>query len=228
MTLVQDKKNGIRALQFTCVFLLPIICYYLSVSQGRSRPWLSIISGNYLLMPERIIFALGMVFYCALQLWHTGPFTNKVVLKSTSAHLKRYCLLLEKVMLGALVLIACVPAQEVMGLHAATGTLIVGSAQLWFNTVLFKCKTALSPSKKQGIRILMYIGYVCILGMVLSYPPGVLIDIVRAGENMQRRLHLIAWDPRWFTFAIFEWMYYYILFGSLCWISAKSNKEKTK
>lgn len=205
-------RSFIQRMQFLCIFTLPVACYILSVHHGHSRPWLSIISGNYLLMPERAVFAFGMGFYCLLQLFVTGPYTLHVLDQGNSDHLQIFLMTLERTLLGSLIVIAAVPAHLVLGLHATTGVLIVGSMQLWLHTLLYKCRLNLTQRKKKFLFVLLYSGYVAIAGMILSYPPGVLLELMQAGHDLQKRLYLIAWDSRWFTFAVFEWFYYYILF----------------
>ena len=184
----------------------PIFCRYLSVQAGHSRAVFSTISGNYLLTPERWVFAGLISLFVCIHLIAFGPISSRV-LSTASEHLKNNGVMLELTMLGLFVLIAWIPAHLILGMHALLGGLLFSGSLLWMSTIE---QGTPSGSFLHTLRNSLLIACTaCLFGMLLYFPSDLISDLVRARGDLPRSLYLLGLDARWSNFALFEWAFYY-------------------
>ncbi len=189
--------------------LLPIICRYISVSANHSRVFLSTISGNYMLDPERWIFALGVLIFVIIHIYVTGPISTRL-LSNAEHNIKNFAFNLEIFVLGTFLLIAWIPAHMILGMHALLGGMLFILSVFWLQTLL-----QYTHNNSDYIYILRYISFgiacICLLGMLSTFPSDLIGELVLTKNNSPERVYLLAMDERWTYFALFEWIFYYAI-----------------
>ena len=188
--------------------IIPLVCRVVAVNAGRAQPFLATISGHYLLSPERWLFAGGITLFVVIHIGVTGLLSPAIANATEAA--RQYCQILEMLLLAALLLIACIPAHLILGLHATLGALLIGVSLLWMSTILQHISLAQPVWYWIGNAMLIG-GALSALGMIATFPSGVISELVTSRGNLERTLYLLAWDHRWFLFACFEWTYYYCI-----------------
>ena len=188
--------------------ILPLVCRMIAVHAGRAQPFLATISGHYLVSPERWLFAGGVAIFVVIHIGVTGLLSPTI--PNATALTRQYCQILEMLLLGAFLLIACVPAHVILGLHATLGAVLIGVSLLWMSTILQHISLALPVWYWIGNAMLIGAA-ISTLGMMSTFPSGVISELVVSRGNLERTLYLLAWDHRWLLFACFEWAYYYCL-----------------
>ncbi|MEC8881724.1 MAG: hypothetical protein VX737_00370 [Pseudomonadota bacterium] len=210
MEFLQDRQF-LRLLSILFFAFLPLLCWVISTSLGHSRRFFSMISGNYLLSPERWIFAVGVFVYilCHLSL---GLIANSVVL-SFEYH---YALsVIELIMLSLLMVIAVVPAQYVLGLHAIVGSFLFTIGVIWMGGVMVRAFEQSAPIISALRGLLSIIATSSLLGMMRSIPLDLIGELISSGNDFEKRVKLLGKDARWDKFACFEWLYFYSVAGFL-------------
>ena len=206
-----QNKQFLRLVSILFFASLPLLCWIISTSLGHSRRFLSTISGNYLLSPERWIFAVGVFVYilCHLSL---GLIANSVVL-SLEYH---YTLsLIELIMLGLLMIIAAVPAQYVLGLHAVTGGCRFTIGVIWMGGVMVRAFEGSEPIISIVRGCLLIVATLSLSGMMKFIPLDLIGELVSADDDLDKKVKLLGKDTRWDRFACFEWLYFYSTVGFL-------------
>ena len=199
-----DSIDWWRTLSIFWLGLLPFTCWCISTSLGHSRKFLSTISGNYLLSPESWIFVFGVFIYvvCHLSL---GLISSSVALSLQANYGLTF---LEILMLLLLLLIASVPAQYVLGFHGLIGGLVFSIGVIWMWSM--SISMVFESSIQAFFCYLMSIFATgSVVGMASYIPIDVLLELLDAGQDFDRKVDLLGKDARWFEFACFEWLYFY-------------------
>ena len=192
--------------------LLPVICRYYAVEAGHSRAYFSTISGNYLLAPERWFFAIGVSIFVCVYLSTYGFLSLRFA--NLESGLSRYLLVLESAILLIFLLISWFPAHLVLGLHALLGSLLFTSAIMWMSSLCFI--DANDPIFLQALRfMILVLAAMSLLGMMAFFPAQLIAELVGSRGDTQRTLYLLALDSRWTNFAVFEWIFYYMVLAFL-------------
>ncbi len=184
----------------------PILCRYLSVRAGHSRATFSTISGNYLLTPERWVFAGFISLFVCIHLVAFGPISSHTI-STASEPIRNHAVMLEVIVLGLLALIAWMPAHLILGMHALLGGLLFSGSLLWMRTIE---QATPQGSLLHTLRNSLFIACTaCLLGMLVYFPGDLISDLIRARGDVPRSLYLLGLDARWSNFALFEWAFYY-------------------
>lgn len=206
----QDRQF-LRLLSVVFFALLPVICWIISTSLGHSRRFFSTISGNYLLPPERWLFAVGVFIYILCHL------TFGLIASSTFLSPDHYYTLsaIELVMLGLLMVIAVVPAQYVLGLHAIVGGGVFTIGVIWMSVVTMRGFSGATTFMFIMRGSLSVVAMASLLGMMKTIPLDLIGELVSAGDDLKKKVKLLGKDARWDRFACFEWLYFGCIIGFL-------------
>jgi hypothetical protein len=194
---------------------------------GHNHAGWTIISASYLLAPERWLFAFGAGLFTAIH-YSVGPIST--LLRCVSNNIQaRYMQKIEMSMLAAFLLIACVPAHLLLGLHAILCSIIISSSLLWMWMIIEL--EAKNHPVVTCFRAVLFIG-ACLstCAMIALFPFSILVDIGQVSESPESVIALIVSDRRWQGFAPFEWAYYFIVILFLCTnlITVTNNVTVTK
>ncbi len=195
--------------------VLPLICRYISVSSGHSRAYWSTISGNYLLVPERWIFGVGVTLFVLVHIGINGYISTRL-LNHASSSTQLFASTIELYLLGIFLLIAWIPAHLILGMHALLGGMLFCSVILWMLTIMQNIKVN---------AVLFYAMYICtsisiimLCLMIVYFPADLIAELVSARNDIPKKLYLLGIDERWSNFAICEWLFFYsvVIFMQLC------------
>ncbi len=190
--------------------ITPLLCRHLSVQAGHSRAVFSTISGNYLLAPERWLFAGLISLFVGIHLGVFGTVSART-LSTAPEHIKNNAIMLEMIVLSLFTIIAWIPAHLILGMHALLGGLLFSGSLLWMSTIL---QATPQNSYVYTLRNGVLIGCTaCLFGMLCTFPSDLISDLIHARGDLPRSLYLLGIDARWTHFALFEWAFYYGVLG---------------
>ena len=188
------------------VAIVPLICTYISSQSGHSNAYLSTISANYLLYPERLIFAVGVAVFTLIYGFITGPISQNIIKNKQQALFAKQA---EIIILAVFFTIAAIPAHLILGLHATLAGILAGSCLLWMNTII---EHGQCSQWTRYCRTSIYI-LACAMafGMIVTFPHRIIFELSAARGNIEKLLYLLGLDKRWFIFAHFEWAFFYCI-----------------
>ena len=204
------------------VAIVPLICTYISSQSGHSNAYLSTISANYLLYPERLIFAVGVGLFTLIYGFITRPISQYIIKNKQQALFAKQA---EIVILGVFFTIAAIPAHLILGLHASLAGILAGSCLLWMNTIIEhgQCSQWIKYCRTS----IYFMACITAFGMILTFPHRIIFELSAARGNIEKLLFLLGLDQRWFVFAHFEWAFFYsvLFFFMTCTPLTKKSKQ---
>ena len=195
------------------VAIIPMICTYISSQSGHSNAYLSTISANYLLYPERLIFAVGVAVFTLIYGFITGPISQNIIKNKEQALFAKQA---EIIILAVFFTIAAIPAHVILGLHATLAGILAGSCLLWMNTIIEHGQC--SQWTRYCRTSIYFLACTMAFGMIVTFPHRIIFELSAARGNIEKLLYLLGLDKRWFIFAHFEWAFFYsiIFFFMTC------------
>ncbi len=205
-----DSQNVIYYSNILILATLAVVCRALSTSQGHSRSYYSTISGNYMLYPERWLFQFGIYAFVIVHAIQGGA-TIRLI---SNGFISNTLVFMEIVELVSLVIIASVPVQKILGLHALLGFFLFGSSLIWMIGLGIATTTSTYTLILTRLCIILT-ALSCIYNMVSSLPFDVIEELSRAQGDEMKKLQLLGHDKRWNRFAVYEWLYFFCMIAFL-------------
>ena len=206
-------RKIILAINLCTAAALPVLCRYVAILMDHSHNGWTVISANYLLAPERWIFAIGAGLFTVIH-FILGPITTFMQHAKTKKQIE-YMRQIELSILGAFLLIACVPAHSILGLHTVLCAVLACTTLLWmWMTIDLEIEAC---PKITALRMILF-GFACtsICAMIALFPFSIIKDISKISKSSEKVIELIIYDTRWQDFAPFEWAYYFIVIIFFC------------